>query len=498
MKFKLIFLSLFFSVFYSCSKEYSCENCLQFPQNHIVTFLDCGSSYFSSPAFVNTPYLGYCTIPYTGGNGLDFKDSDPVTSTGVSGLTATLSAGTLALGDSNLTYTISGTPIAVGDATFYIDFRGQSCSITLKVDSSSAIIVIPSKIRIATQKERCLVVLPNGTVKAWGDNAFGQLGDGTTIDSHTPVQVKNLSGISAVATGAYHSLALKNDGTVWAWGKNEFGQLGDGTETEIHTPKQVVNLAGIISIAGGYDYSLALKYDGTVWAWGSNLMGQLGDGTYIAKRTPVKVINLSGITAIAGGLNHCLALKNDGTVWAWGWNLNGTLGDGTNIPKRSTPLQINNLSGITAIAANGSNHSLALRNGSTVWVWGDNSHGQLGDGTSVYKDLPIQLGTLRGVTTIGVGEDHSFVVRKDGTIWAWGWNGVGQLGVSLAFSYHQLSPVKVDLLSEIIAIVGGNFHSLAQKNDGTIVTMGGNVFGQLGDGTNTVYRYTPTIVNGLK
>ncbi len=169
----------------------------------------------------------------------------------------------------------------------------------------------------------------DGTVWAWGNNGSGRLGDGTTTDRHTPVQVNGLSGVTAIAGGWHYTIAMKSDGTVWAWGYNDYGQLGDGTTTERHTPVQVSGLSGVVAIAGAQLHSLALKSDGTVWAWGENSAGQLGDGTTTSRYTPVQVSGLSGVVAIAGGTSYSLALKSDGTVWAWGYNGNGQLGNGT-------------------------------------------------------------------------------------------------------------------------------------------------------------------------
>ncbi|MFI5131436.1 MAG: RCC1 domain-containing protein, partial [Chitinophagales bacterium] len=441
-------------------------------------------------------YSGQYSIVYSGGNGAAFK-ADTIRSTGVTGLLAILVAGTLANGNGNLTYQISGTPARAGNAIFLITIGGKTCTTTLQIDQPIVVLNGIIKIPIAVEKERNLVVLGNGRVKAWGNNQFGQIGDGTTVDRNTPVEVSLLTNMAAVASGAYHSLALRVDGKVWAWGKNDFGQLGDGTLLENHVPKPVNVLSNIISIAAGFDYSLALKNDGTVWAWGGNLWGVLGDGTFAHKYQPVQVINLSGIVAIAAGTEHCLALKNDGTVWSWGWNANGCLGDGSNIVKRSTPAQITSLSGITAIAANGSLHSVALKNDGTVWTWGDNSNGQLGDGSYAEKYSPVQLASLTNIISIGTGERHSFAVKVDGTLLAWGWNGNGQLGIDYSFSFLQPNPVNVILLPGVKRIAGGSFHTLAQKSDGSIYTMGSNVYGQLGDGTNVLNRYVPMAVTGL-
>jgi len=184
------------------------------------------------------------------------------------------------------------------------------------------------------------------------------LGNGTTNNSSTPLQVPNLSQVVALAAGYGHSLALRSDGTVWAWGDNSYGQLGNGTTTNSSTPVQVSGLSGIVAISAGGYHSLALRSDGTVWAWGENSFGQLGNGTATDSYTPVHVSSSSGIVAISAGGSHSLAVRSDGTVWAWGNNFAGELGNGT-FTDSSTPVQVSGLSGVTAIAGGGY-HSLAL------------------------------------------------------------------------------------------------------------------------------------------
>src|SRR3989449_446039 len=165
----------------------------------------------------------------------------------------------------------------------------------------------------------------SGSVSAWGFNREGELGNGTNTTTYpqgldTPGPVSGLTGVTAIAGGRLHSLALKGDGTVWGWGYNGNGELGNGTSTftDHPTPVQVLGLSGVTAIAGGGFHSLALKSDGTVWAWGYNADGELGNGTFTNSNAPVQVLRLSGVTAIAGGGFHSLALKSDGTVWAWG------------------------------------------------------------------------------------------------------------------------------------------------------------------------------------
>jgi alpha-tubulin suppressor-like RCC1 family protein len=230
----------------------------------------------------------------------------------------------------------------------------------------------------------------DGTVWAWGYNVYGQLGDGTTTQRTTPVQVSGLSGVIAIAGGGqYWTLALKSDGTVWAWGYNGNGQFGNGTTASSSVAVRQGTIYDVVGIAAGTYHSVALKADGTVWDWGANGYGQLGNGTTGTSYVPVQAIGVSSAIAIAAGQYHTLAVKSDGTVMAWGYNANGQLGDGT-ITNRSTPVAVSGLTGVTSIAAG--NHSIATarNNGvNLIWAWGLNNSGQLGDETSVERHVPV-------------------------------------------------------------------------------------------------------------
>lgn len=173
------------------------------------------------------------------------------------------------------------------------------------------------------------LVLSDGTAWAWGTNQDGQLGDGATTDSATPLAVSGLHDVIAVASGGSHSLAVTADGKVWSWGANGSGQLGTGNNADSAVPVEVPGLGGITAVAAGGYHSLALGGDGTVWAWGENSSGQLGDGTTVNRNAPVQVKSLTDIVAVAAGKVHSMALARDGTVWAWGGNYDGQLGDGT-------------------------------------------------------------------------------------------------------------------------------------------------------------------------
>ena len=330
----------------------------------------------------------------------------------------------------------------------------------------------------------------------WGENGWGQLGDGSTANRSTPVLVSGLSGVGDIAGGMNHSLALLTDGSVRAWGWNTFGQLGDETTSDRFTPVPVSGLSGVVAIAAGYDHNLALLADGTVRAWGRNYSGQLGNGTttYLDEPTPspVPVDGLSGVAAIAGGGSQSLALLADGTVRAWGNNSSGQLGDGTT-SDRLTPVPVSGLSGVVAIAA-GYDHSLALLADGTVRAWGNNSSGQLGDGTTSDRLTPVPVSGLSGVVAIAAGYDHSLALLADGTVRAWGGNSYGQLGDGT--TTNRTTPVPVSNLSGVMAITGDYIHSLAILADGTVRAWGYNHNGELGDGT-TINRTTPVPVDGL-
>jgi alpha-tubulin suppressor-like RCC1 family protein len=300
-----------------------------------------------------------------------------------------------------------------------------------------------------------------------------------------------------LAGGGFHSLALCKDSIVRAWGYNFFGALGNGTTTDSNVPLTINSLTGVETVSGGVEHSLAIK-QGVVWAWGNNNYGQLGDGTTTTtgcrcKTAPVMVSGLSGIVAVDGGNGHSLALDQNGVAWAWGRNDYGQLGEGTTVD-RYMPVQPFGLGPNMQISASGF-HNLALKSDSTVWGWGRNQYGQVGDGSTTDRHTPVQVSGLAGITAVAAGYTHSLALRKDGTVWAWGANDYGQLGNGTIV--NSATPVQVSGLSGITAISCGYRHCLAVKNDGTVWAWGSNYYSQLGDGTGVMYKTTPVQVNGL-
>lgn len=339
---------------------------------------------------------------------------------------------------------------------------------------------------------------------AWGNNEFGQLGDGTNTDSNVPVPVSGLNNSIAITGGIFHSLSVLSEGSVRAWGANYSGQLGDGTLIDSNLPETVSALANAIKVAAGVFHSLSLLSDNTVKSWGDNFSGQLGDGTFNNSIVPVSVTGLTNAIDITAGLNHSLALLNDGTVRAWGGNFFGQLGNNTDTTS-NVPVTVIGLSNVTAIAAGGG-HSLALLSNGTVRAWGDNSNGELGEGTYINRNIPVQVkgtdgaGFLDNVIAIAAGEFHSLALLNDGTVRAWGNNESGQLGDETNITSNVPVQVKgtggAGFLNHVIAIAAGGFHSLALLIEGTVLAWGNNESGQLGDGIN-IGSNIPVPVSGL-
>ena len=332
-------------------------------------------------------------------------------------------------------------------------------------------------LQVAAGNGHSIALLEDGSVVGWGANFSGQLGDGTRTDRTTPVRVcavgepapcaSFLKGVVSVAAGALHSLALLTDGTVVAWGNNAYGQLGEGSGFNHQiSPVRVCAvgsvapctslLTNVTSIAAGFQHSLAVRADGGVRSWGINDSGQLGDGTLDSRNAPVNVAGLSNVVSVAGGVFHSVAARSDGSVRAWGTG--AQLGDGVGA-QQTSPVPVCAvahiapctafLSGVKSVAA-GAYHSLAARGDGTAVAWGSNNFGQLGIGHNLDRPMPIQVcapggcaGVLTGVAGVagGSGSLHSLALRSDGSVRAWGRNVAGQLGDGT--TTDRDSPVRV-------------------------------------------------------
>lgn len=319
-------------------------------------------------------------------------------------------------------------------------------------------------------------------IDTWGANAYGQIGNGKTINVNKPYRLGTFNGYIQVTGGISHSLALRNDGTVWAWGRNDNGQLGIGSKKNYSKPIQVKIVTDIVQIAASGNHSLALRKDGVVFAWGENNKGQIGNGTVSQVETPVNVNGLPPIKAIGCGKNHSLAVaKADGRIYAWGENTNGQLGDGSTIDS-NVPLNPSSLSDIVQIVG-GDAHSIALQDDGTIWATGKNDDGQIGNGTNIQANGWTYI--AKGYSQIAAGASHSLALAGEGTgegaVWSWGLNNKGQLGdgTTINRTAPSVTP-NFDNQNPAKQIVAGGNHSLQLRADGSVLSCGFNSSGQLG------------------
>ena len=334
---------------------------------------------------------------------------------------------------------------------------------------------------------------------AWGANALGQLGNGTTTDSSSPGTVNGpsgslqLNGILQIATGDHFALALLDTGNVVSWGDNSNGQLGDGTTTQRDAPVAVSGLPAneVKEVAAGGHFALALLKNGTVMAWGSNSNGQLGNGTTTDSSVPVAVSGLSSVYQVQAGEAFSAAVQTSGDVQTWGANASGQLGNGSTTDS-DVPVAVSGLSNVHLVSA-GSDFALALLTNKDVWSWGDNAHGQLGNASTTSSDVPVPVSGIHFVHAIAAGGAHSMAILSLGQVATWGDNSNGQLGNGTTTD----SDVPVDLpLTNAYALAAGALHSLALLRNGTVQSWGSNSNGQLGNGTTTD-SHVPAAVPGI-
>ena len=299
--------------------------------------------------------------------------------------------------------------------------------------------------------------------------------------------------------GARGTIILKSDGTVWTWGANFNGKLGIGdtnpvrsvVPVEVHGAGNVGYLNSVKLIMGCEFHNVAVKPDGTVWCWGWNGIGQLGNGTTNDSWTPTQtgltaIPPLTSVVKLGGRPYFTLAVKSDGTIWAWGMNQFGQMGNGTVSPFTNVPVMVSNswpggaINGPLQVTC-GYQFGAALATNGTVWTWGSGSHGELGNGTTTPSYYPARVAGLTNITAISAGWYHILALRADGTVWDWGNNSNGELGDGN--SLNGLSPVQVLNVSNIVSVSGGDAHSTALAADGTIWKWGVNDVGELGNGT---------------
>ena len=407
-------------------------------------------------------------------------------------------------------------------------------AVVLLVITAITVLIISNKTGAVWKEVYCgdghtIALKTDGLLWAWGNNNLGQLGvednteyrsllkfTTTTIigekDSRTenvpyinsPLQVGYDTDWSAVASGCEHTIALKADGTLWCWGAYWYGY--DGTETITKTiPTRIGADTDWLALSAGGYHNIALKTNGTLWGWGEIYFGDGGAGcvsTCMTRTNPTRIGTDTDWKSIACGWNYAFAIKTDGTLWAWGANYDGQLGDGTTISK-TLPTRIGADTNWAKVSTGG-HHTIALKTDGTLWAWGQNYHGQLGNGQSgdwTPITAPTRIGADTDWTEILAGGTHNVALKANGTLWGWGDNSFNKsiptiIGAHENWVDNSLSkttPTKIGADINWAKVSAGGGHTIALKTDGTLWAWGWNYYGQLGLG-DTAGRNIPTQV----
>jgi alpha-tubulin suppressor-like RCC1 family protein len=325
----------------------------------------------------------------------------------------------------------------------------------------------------------------------WGDNGYGQLGDNTITSRSSPIQTistgANWKQVSGSSLQSNHSACIKTDGTLWTWGNNNSGCLGTNNTLSRSSPVQTIsggtNWKQVSSSAGNFSVqpmTAAIKTDGTLWVWGNGAYGRLGNNATTDRSSPVQTISAgTNWKEVSCGMNHTAAIKTDGTLWTWGSNSNGQLGDG-GINSRSSPIQTiaggTNWRGVAC----GLTSTAAVKTDGTLWLWGQNSDGQLGDNTTVSRTSPVQtISTGTNWKQVACGQNHTAAIKTDGSLWLWGGNANGHLGDNT--TVRKSSPVQtVSGGTNWKKVSCGQNSTACIKTDGTLWLWGGGALGRLG------------------
>lgn len=345
---------------------------------------------------------------------------------------------------------------------------------------------------VAAGIEHSCGLATNGTVKCWGTNWGGQLGNGTNVDTTTAVPVSGLSGVQQISTATDHTCAVTDGGAISCWGWNRYGQLGDGTTTNAAVPITVPGITNATQVSAGDEHTCALLTDTTVRCWGRNGASQLGEGTLNNSLVPVTVTGLSNVTQVSAGARHTCALLTNSTITCWGGDYFGQLGDTAGHGWSSVPVQVTGLVGATQVSA-GHYHTCARLLDGSARCWGWNNTGQLGDGTTTDAETPVTPLDLTGVAFVAAGQNHSCALLASGEAACWGENGDGRLGNGANTSSTQ--PVRTVGLTDGSGIATGWSHTCVSLDSGGGKCWGHNV-GKLGDGTQDS-RSIPVSVIGF-
>jgi alpha-tubulin suppressor-like RCC1 family protein len=355
--------------------------------------------------------------------------------------------------------------------------------------NSASVAAAPSLTMISAGAHDTCVRFSDGTLKCWGYNGDGELGNGTTTTSATPLIVGGITTATSVSVGGYHVCARLSSGGVRCWGYNDSGELGNGTRTNASRAVAVSGISTAIAVAAGGYHSCALLSSGSVKCWGFNQDGELGNGTRTNSTTPVAVSGIATAIAISAGQFDTCALLSSGAVKCWGANAEGELGNGSRT-NSSMPVPVNGITTAIAVSA-GAYETCALLKGGSLRCWGYNGDGELGNGTRTTSTVPVTVLGISTSTAVSAGGYHACARLSSGVVRCWGYNVYGELGDGTRTSAS--TPVTVKGLTSATAVSSGAYHTCAVLSGGSASCWGYNTEGELGDGTKTT-RLTPVAV----
>lgn len=348
---------------------------------------------------------------------------------------------------------------------------------------------------LAVGAEHTCVSSSDGSVKCWGQNEAGQLGEaGAGLTSRVPVSVAGLVDITSVDAYGNHTCALGPSG-LWCWGMNDDGQVGNGARQNRRSPYKVLGLGDVRQFSTGERHTCIRLATGRLQCWGFNRKGQLGVGSTISTLSPKGVQTLSQAQYLSAGSTHTCASESTGLVYCWGDNGSvpdqtfGRLGTG-DTGSRTSPALVSNLSDVARVHA-GRAHTCALTTQGAVWCWGDNDFGQMGTGDTAASTFPVELAAFNYVRELSLGANHTCAIDRARDVWCWGRNDRGQLGIGN--NSDQTTPVKVSGLANVLRVSLGVEHTCVTTTDSRVLCWGSNSSGQLGDGTISD-RNVPTLV----
>ncbi|MCL2441771.1 MAG: hypothetical protein FWD14_08515 [Treponema sp.] len=343
-----------------------------------------------------------------------------------------------------------------------------------------------------------LAIQEDGTLWAWGRKSY----DVETRDLYnpvrtvivndygsTPIQMGRDTNWAFISAGSNHALAIKTDGTLWVWGANNNGQLGDGTTTDRTIPVRIGTVWA--SASAGHEFTVAISRDGSLWSWGLNSTGQLGNGTTSSRNNPGRVGTAANWTTVSAGSRYTVAINRDGVLWAWG-RKSYNVRSGNFMPTTQTivtnqygitPIRIGTDTNWASISA-GSGHTLAIKTDGTLWAWGANNQGQLGDDTRTNRTDPIQIGPATNWVHVSAGGSNTIAVRTNGTLWAWG--------------VSNITPTRIGTDTNWASASAGSDHLMATKTNGTLWAWGGNRNGQIGNGWTSTGSTNDLIHIGIR